>query len=473
LDAKGHAVGVCLAVLRQSQNVNFAVKAWYATQLRPNAPSVSRVLESGLSESSSAPRRIAATSVLSGHQKAVSAASWSPDGSAVLTASEDETARIWNVKSKREEARLSGHTDYLTAASFRPVAAQHLQPLPRSTREIERLGLSLYPGTRLSEGQGAIASRDSSNGRVLTVKMYAPADYNLVSTHYSSRVYGATTRGSGDVQRITGRTCTLSDVEIMISPAANRAESLVMMWITIPPPLPLATQSYIVTASGDWTARLWNLKTRVQIATLRGHSKSITAAGFSSDGRRIVTSSQDGTSRIWDAATGDQLAKLDSQGYPLLSAMFAPDGIRIVTASMDKTARVYDAAACNEVTRLVGHRLAVAHAIFSPDGSRIATASWDKSARIWDAGSGRELVRFDGHSLPVSSVAFSPDGTRIATASWDKTARVWDARRGRELARLEGHDNLVLSVAFSPDGRRVLTASSDKTARILDISVLD
>ena len=91
----------------------------------------------------------------------------------------------------------------------------------------------------------------------------------------------------------------------------------------------------------------------------------------------------------------------------------------------DKTARVWRADGSGEPVVLRGHEGAVSRPAFSPDGTRIVTGSGDSTARVWRAdGSGEPA----GPARPrgaVLSAGFSPDGTRIVTASLDNTARVW------------------------------------------------
>jgi hypothetical protein len=57
---------------------------------------------------------------LKGHTGRVSWASFSPDGSRVLTASSDNTAKIWDANSGAELLTLKGHTDGLIWAAFSP-----------------------------------------------------------------------------------------------------------------------------------------------------------------------------------------------------------------------------------------------------------------------------------------------------------------------------------------------------------------
>ena len=225
----------------------------------------------------------------------------------------------------------------------------------------------------------------------------------------------------------------------------------------------------IVTALGDRTVRIWDVKTQRQIAVLRGHGGAVESAAFSPDGRRIVTASQDGTARIWDARTARCLGILRGHNGVVMTAVYSQDGTHIVTASFDKTARIWDARSAQQLAVLRGHDGVVESAAFSPDGLRVVTASADKSAGIWDSTTARQIAALRGHDDVVDSALFSPDGSRIVTASADKTARIWDASSFREIAVLRGHQDVVESAAFSADSARIVTASADTTARLWDV----
>ena len=71
---------------------------------------------------------------------------------------------------------------------------------------------------------------------------------------------------------------------------------------------------WVVSASADGTARVWDARTGVVAAVLRHRADSpnddlewINAAAFDDSGKRIVTAGEDGTARIWDRDTGKQL----------------------------------------------------------------------------------------------------------------------------------------------------------------------
>ncbi|MBA2306186.1 MAG: hypothetical protein H0W08_26655 [Acidobacteria bacterium] len=55
---------------------------------------------------------------LRGHTGRVFTATFSPDSSRVLTASEDGTARVWSVAGAAEVLTLKGHDGYVMSATF-------------------------------------------------------------------------------------------------------------------------------------------------------------------------------------------------------------------------------------------------------------------------------------------------------------------------------------------------------------------
>ena len=91
----------------------------------------------------------------------------------------------------------------------------------------------------------------------------------------------------------------------------------------------------VLTASGDKSARLWDVETGKELRVFVGHAAQISSASFSADGGQILTTSDDKTARVWDAETGEQLhATLTIEGM-VNNGSFSADGRRIVTGSAD------------------------------------------------------------------------------------------------------------------------------------------
>jgi WD40 repeat protein/TPR repeat protein len=412
--------------------------------------------------------------VLSGHRDRVYSAVYSPDGTRIVTASWDKTVRIWDARTGAFLTELSGHSDVVRDAAYSPDGTRIVTASADKTARIwdARTGAELTvlaghggivysaayspDGTRVVTASADKSARiwDARTGVELTV-LVGHAD-DVRSAAYSPDGTRIVTAAYDQTARIwdahTGAQLTV---------LAGHGDAVYSAAYS-----PDGTR--IVTASVDKTARIWDARSGAVLSVLAGHADAVYFAAYSPDGNFIVTGSNDRTARIWSARVGSDLVVLAGHGGVVYSAAYSPDGSRIITVSLDKTARIWDAHTGAKLAVLAGHGDRVYAAAYSPDGTRIVTASYDKTARIWDAHTGAELTVLAGHDDRVSSAAYSPDGTRIVTASWDKTARIWDAHTGAELTVLAGHGGFVLSAAYSPDGTRIVTTSVDKTARIWD-----
>ena len=371
--------------------------------------------------------------VLKGHTSHVVSAAFSPDGKRVVTASVDQTARLWDVESGKEVAVLKGHTDDVWSAAFSPDGKR---VVTASVDQTARLW-DVESGNEIAVSKGHTnsvwsAAFSADGKRVVTA-----------SSDRSARLWD--TESGAEIAALKGHT---DDVwRAAFSPDGKR----------------------VVTASSDESARLWDVESGKEVAVLKGHTDDVVSAAFSADGKRVVTASSDETARLWDMDSGNELAVLKGHTDDVWSAVFSPDGKCVVTASSDKTARLWDVESGKEIAVLKGHTDDVVSAAFSADGKCVVTTSLDQTARLWDTERGKEVAVLKGHSNSVWSAAFSADGKCVVTASRDQTARLWGAESRNELAVLKGHTDEVVSAAFSPDGMRVVTASSDETARLWDV----
>lgn len=453
---------------------------------------------------------------LAGHAARVNYASFSPDSSRVVTASNDNTAGVWDAASGRQVLTLAGHTAPLTAAEFssdgRRIVTAAIDGSARiwdaaNARELLAVrgqGDHVNTATFSPDGSAILTASDDKNaylwngttGRLIgkfsghsdrVASAFFSRDGRRVVTASDDKtaiVWDAATGRqlrlfNGHADRVWfatfspdgSRIVTASyDKTARIWDAASGRELVRLVGHTAPVTSAVFSPDgrYVATAAADSTARIWDAASGRLLQPLSGHTDRVWSALFSSDSKRVVTASDDRTARIWQVEPRAQLQVLRGHSASITSVHFSRDGLRVVTTSDDMTARVWDAATGREIQRFADQTAPVPSAAFSPDGTRVVTASTDRTARIWEVASGRELVRFTGHTDQVAAAVFSHDGTRAATASIERTARVWDAATGRELALMTGHTDLVGSVAFSPDDTRLVTSSSDQTARIWD-----
>jgi WD40 repeat protein len=233
---------------------------------------------------------------------------------------------------------------------------------------------------------------------------------------------------------------------------------------------------YIVSASIDGTAKIWNTSGKLvtelkasRVNPIKG-SRQLFDANFSRDGKHILATSDDNTARIWDSY-GKEVAILKHQEF-ITSATFSPDGKTVITTTQQidneyggKIARVWDLS--GNLLMELKHEGKVNQASFSLDGKYILTASDDKKARIWNI-SGKLLQTLKGDNTYLRSAYWSPDSQYILTNS--NNSYLWDISGKKIKTFKPGNEPFATSEAgFSPDGKLIFI-STHTTTRIFDVS---
>ena len=358
------------------------------------------------------------------HQDSVNDAAFSPDGTRILTASWDKTAKLWDAASGKLVVSFA-HQGIVWRAAFSS------------------------DGTRILTASADKTAKlwDAASGTLIVSFAHQAIVYNAAFSPDGARILTASADKTAKLwDAASGRLIASFAHDADVNDAAFSADG-----------------ARILTASADKTAKLWDAASGTLIVSF-AHEGIVSHAAFSADGARILTASADHSAKLWDAASAKLIASFAHQDE-VFRAAFSPDGARILTASADNTAKLWDTASAKLIASFA-HKGMVYHAAFSPDGARILTASADKTAKLWDAASGELIASFDHQDL-VYDAAFSPDGTRILTASADQSAKLWDAPSGELIASFAHQDGLY-HAAFSSDSSRILTASADKTARLWD-----
>jgi eukaryotic-like serine/threonine-protein kinase len=380
-----------------------------------------------------------------GHTEEIRSVQFSGNGARIATASDDDTARVWDSTTGGLMAELSGHTGDVNTAEFSPNGARIATASDDDTARVWD-----------STTGGLIAELSGHTGDVNTAE-FSPDGARIVtaSDDDTARVWDAV--NGRLIAILTGHE---SGEDTVMTLPGNEADVNTAHFS------PDGTR--IVTSSNDNTGRVWDATSSLHILTLRGHQDRLRDAEFSPDGTRILTHSEDKTARVWDASTGQPIHVLSGHSERLRSAHFSPDGQRVVTVSDDRTARIWETTSGRLIATLSGHQQRLRSGWFSPDGARVVTSSDDGLACVWDLTSSRPVTMPSGPRHRVWNGRFSPDGRRILTTSHDGIARAWDVPAGRLQAMLFGTQDRAWNAMFSPDGTRAITASDDVTARVWD-----
>lgn len=270
-----------------------------------------------------------------------------------------------------------------------------------------------------------------------------------------------------------------------------------------------------------------------EIAQLVGHQDMVLSLAYSADGERLVSGSKDQTTRVWDLATRKELLSL--RGHrPILSVGISPDPKRpwVLAANDDGAATIWSipeeqrspqqisAIVRCQVPFQIGIRRLVpletecaeAPSRTQPPAAPVvpevprpelqaavtALARFTEKARnylsqgdpqralatvaqiVQEGMPGplpelliervlqRVLSAYHAHVRKLTCARFSPDGTRLLTGYADGTVQLWDAKSRRLLSSNISHSAAVQAAAYTLDGTKYATASSDGTASLVD-----
>ena len=219
----------------------------------------------------------------------------------------------------------------------------------------------------------------------------------------------------------------------------------------------------LVSASYDYTVRLWDVQTGKHKGTIFERTTHIT---FSPDGETLVTAGY--TVGLWDVQTLKLKGRLTGHRSSRVTVAYSSDGKTIASES-GRNVQLWDAYTGERKNSFTVHDHWVSPMVFSPDSKMLASGgSKDKLVCLWDTQTGENRKTFTGHTEGVSSVAYSPDGKTIASASYDNTIRLWNLETGEHERILTGHSESVYGITFSPDGNTLMSWSSDGTFRAWD-----
>jgi RNA polymerase sigma factor (sigma-70 family) len=214
-----------------------------------------------------------------------------------------------------------------------------------------------------------------------------------------------------------------------------------------------------------WNTADWSEQTPVDLG-LAADDRYARRLAFSRDGTRLLT----GTFHIgvccWDLAARAELWRHPTTDQ--FVAAFSQDGRHILFAGSDKSI-TWRNPRTGETRQAVplpasGDRVFTntTRIAFAPDGRSFLTAHQDAVIRHWDAETGKLLGTLNGHTKAVGWTEFSPDGKWVASGSLDRTVRVWEAATGTEVCRLTGHDSVVRDGAWGPRGRSLVAAAGSE-----------
>ncbi|MBX3744866.1 MAG: protein kinase [Verrucomicrobiae bacterium] len=225
---------------------------------------------------------------------------------------------------------------------------------------------------------------------------------------------------------------------------------------------------FVLTASSDGTARLWETATsRPILVVTNGHP--VAGAALLAQGTRFATIHRGGVG-LWDVRTGQSLARFaaDPMSGPVLCV--SPDGERIAFPD-ELNVLVIHARSGQPVCPPLPIPDPLFQARFSPDGQQLITGTMQQQVAVWDLSRGGHFM--EPWAIKKGCADFSPGGASVAVASVDGILYLFDAKSGAELRRSTIPLGDPFLVRFVSGGRRILTVSWNSPVQMWDVSSLE
>ncbi|MBF0425384.1 MAG: pentapeptide repeat-containing protein [Magnetococcales bacterium] len=410
----------------------------------------------------------------SGHLDSVQAVAFSPDGTTLLSGSDDHTLKLWDARTGQCLHTLQEHQAAVRSVAFSPDGAMLLSGSFDRTLKLwdARTGQCLHTLQGHQAEITAVAfSEDGtmllSGGRDNTLKLWdmhsgqcrhaLQGHQHYVTAVAFSRDGATLLSGSSD------NTLRLWDAHTGQCLLTLRGHQHHVTAVAFSP-----DGATLLSGSRDNTLKLWNMHSGLCLHTLQGHQDYVTSVAFSPDSVTLLSGSDDHTLKLWDAHSGRCLRTLQGHQHYVTSVAFSKDGVTLLSGSRDNTLKLWSARSGHCLHTLQGHQHHVAAVAFSPDGATLLSGGKDNTLKLWNARNGQCRHTLSGHQTQVTTVAFSPDGATLLSGSKDNILKLWNARSGQCLRTLQGHQDYVTAVAFSPDGTTLLSGSADRTLKLWD-----
>ncbi|MEH2241565.1 DnaJ domain-containing protein [Nostoc sp.] len=323
-------------------------------------PSTGNIEPEIISSTTQLPESWRCVRTLKGHLGAVNAIAISPDGTTLVSGSDDRQVYLWNLKTGKWLYTFSGQAEAVLSVAISPDGQQI------ASGSVDRKISSWQMDTRKFHWTFFYLSSPYSHNGFVNSVTYSP-DGAIIASGAADKTIRIWGRYTGTIKR------TLN------------GHSDAVLSVTISP-----DGKILASGSADQTIRLWDLKTWQQRYIFTEHLGAVNTVVISLNSQTLISGSTDTTIKLWNLQTGELLSTLTGHSAAVLSVAISPDGKTLASSSKDGIIKLWNLHTGELLQNLSG-RNAVA---FSPDGKTLVSGGNGGSIKIWS-----QIQNFDKFTL--------------------------------------------------------------------------
>jgi WD40 repeat protein len=388
------------------------------------------------------------------HDDEVRQLAFASDGWTVVSASNDCTALVWDLRTKFWEspaavekpnsmATLWEKLGYPQAAvayeairmlteqpeSAVAFLAEHLKPQPADTQRIGELLAAL--------ADPAANVRDDAENELLIIGSQAKP---LLREKLAENP-------PDEVRRRVERLLTELDIPLIHSPVDLRHQRALQVLERI--------------GSAESLALLKRVADQPPIAADNQDGRDPPTVDELGDPLPQFAVARFGSQRYYHGAEFSLVA-FSRDGQLLASAGAGPNGyFRREGAALDPALiiRLWEPASGKPAADLIGH-LKPPTAIAFPPVADILASGDENGIILWDYEAKRQMRRWAAGSQRITVLAFSADGKHLVSGDQQGALLIWETESGKQLKQLANHEDGVRSAVYSGDGKYMASVES-------------
>ncbi|PPK73910.1 WD40 repeat protein [Methylobacter tundripaludum] len=398
------------------------------------------------------------------HRNIVNSAMYSPDGTLVVTASTDRSVRIWDSHTGSQKLDLARHRAPVKSASF---TSDGKRIVTRTAEEMrvfnamtgEEIGSPL-PVEYSDEKYFLFRAKDNS------IRAWSTEQGSQIGPDISgvSRIYTRLFSADGHrvaIQSSDGIRIINVDTGKDTSPSINPGH--------LKPEAFGGNGSTLLVSGPKFDAAILDIDRTGKLGQTFSYDMSHDNSyeySLSPDNPRLslLVKTYDSNYNKVSSAYFLDTSTWKQTGAPIEHVTlglpkYCSDGNRAITVS-GKKAYLQDSTSGKFLKEPIEHNTVIKSVHFSRDCRLLATIAGSE-AHLWDARTGNPIGQSLTHPAEILSASFSPDGTLLMTVS-SRGAHLWETKAGAGTGEMVRYGKDADIVKFSPNGNRVVTASGAK-----------